>query len=531
MFGMKNDVIGNHVVGHEHGMWTPGAEQGDGRPLGFSLGLVCNRYIPFTKIQGNVFHDCQRFGTYVDNQFPRKVQQTENGLVSEVQFGPKPSCEEFLDSGEDNGISPAILIEDQFDWHNSFVGGYFFGDISFKGYKSVNNGHGIYWKFSKNFADENSIHIQDSIFANDPSDPTGQLKLYLPGGSFTFRMKNVTFAGGPFQPDGGVLNAPHNCGIKEDNDGTPGSLCGVHILLEDCDFSGVLPYAGKTVYTFFKSSGGNALSPMFISKDNSLGGHKSIVSPYLNGFANVPGCSGPHENYNGYVCDMKIRRLTIWAPDMDKLVLRGPGYEVEANLDEIVQGANAGMLHYTKDQGHVPSNTKLISGGYSANVIVGEEYVLEGLKWTGDDIVVEYSDPILPNIYGEDKASEAITLTIKMDDGKSFTCYPNAGESRTFHGSDHIDQRALRAGSMGDCSEQYRKLNGDELGPTMPTIAPSGECGCDGAEYDESCANGGVGCMACGKTNCRYCGNEPFYPCKYTTGKLITKIRYYTLNF
>ena len=53
MFGMKNDVIGNHVIGHEHGMWTPGLAQPDGRPMGFSIGLVCNQYIPFGKIQGN----------------------------------------------------------------------------------------------------------------------------------------------------------------------------------------------------------------------------------------------------------------------------------------------------------------------------------------------------------------------------------------------------------------------------------------------------------------------------------------------
>ena len=45
------------------------------------------------------------------------------------------------------------LIEDQFDWHNTFVGGYFFGDISFVRYTSVNNIHAMYWKFGKNMAD------------------------------------------------------------------------------------------------------------------------------------------------------------------------------------------------------------------------------------------------------------------------------------------------------------------------------------------------------------------------------------------
>ena len=55
MFGMRNDIIGNHVVGHELGMWTAGASQNDGRPFGYTMGLVCNQFTPFGKIQSNVF--------------------------------------------------------------------------------------------------------------------------------------------------------------------------------------------------------------------------------------------------------------------------------------------------------------------------------------------------------------------------------------------------------------------------------------------------------------------------------------------
>lgn len=32
------------------------------------------------------------------------------------------SCGEFTQDGRDNGLSPANVIEDQFDWHNDFVG-------------------------------------------------------------------------------------------------------------------------------------------------------------------------------------------------------------------------------------------------------------------------------------------------------------------------------------------------------------------------------------------------------------------------
>ena len=32
------------------------------------------------------------------------------------------SCGEFTEEGRDNGLTPANVIEDQFDWHNDFVG-------------------------------------------------------------------------------------------------------------------------------------------------------------------------------------------------------------------------------------------------------------------------------------------------------------------------------------------------------------------------------------------------------------------------
>ena len=42
-----------------------------------------------------------------------------NGFV--VDMG---SCSEFTEDGRDNGLVPANVIEDQFDWHNDFVGQY-----------------------------------------------------------------------------------------------------------------------------------------------------------------------------------------------------------------------------------------------------------------------------------------------------------------------------------------------------------------------------------------------------------------------
>jgi len=518
MFGMNNDVIGNHVVGHKHGLWTMGGAQPDGRPKGFSMGLVCNQHIPFGKIKNNVFHDCQNFGTYIDMHFPRNVVQDENGLVIKIPFDPMPSCEEFKDDGSDNGL--VNTIEDQFDWHNKFVGGHYFGDVSFVRYTSVNNDHPILWKFSKSMANSSTYHIQDSLMVNDPKDTViGQLSLYLPGGSFTFKMKNVTFAGGPFNPEGGVLNAPYQCGLPDDTNPFLGSKCNVQIVLEKVDFSKVIPVKGKTVKTFFNAKEGNALSPMYFSNDGSLGGHQTVVSDLLDGFASVPGCTGSDEAYGGYVCNstVTVRRLTIWAPYMEHLLLTGLGYSAVPN--EKVNGSNAGYLHYDFDQSYVRSATKMQGGGYAANVVIGQEYTLEGLKWIGEDIIIEVSDPVMAETFGNDPSTEGIHLTIKMTDGKSFTCFPNAGESRLFHGTSHIDERVMKKGSMGQCSEMFRAASGAMGVPPEPSGVVPGDCGCPGAEFDQSCSQGRLDCMACGKPHCRYCGFGGYIRCEHSIDK------------
>merc|ERR1719361_3275439 len=115
---MTNDIIGNHVVGMELGMWAPGTY--DGRQD--ARGKVCPQFTPFGIVRHNVNHDNARFGIYVDHQFPRNVQRDDNGFVIRNAKGERPSCDEFTENGEDNG--KASVIEDQLEWHNLYVGGY-----------------------------------------------------------------------------------------------------------------------------------------------------------------------------------------------------------------------------------------------------------------------------------------------------------------------------------------------------------------------------------------------------------------------
>jgi hypothetical protein len=65
---------------------------------------------------------------------------------------------------------------------------------------------------------------------NDPTDPIGVLRLLLPGGPFTFRMKNVTLAGGPVIP--AAIFAPQHCGLPDTNMGNPpGAKCNVQVII------------------------------------------------------------------------------------------------------------------------------------------------------------------------------------------------------------------------------------------------------------------------------------------------------------
>merc|ERR550534_2703644 len=225
LIGMTNDVIENRVAGHENCIWTPGSARPDGHEK--ALGKVCPMYTPFGEIRGNVNHDCQHFGLNLDNQFPRNIQRDENGYVID-----KATCQEFTVDGADNGLQPANVVKDEFDWHNMFVGQYNMGDVQFVNYTGVNNAHNMYWKSSKNFADQRLWHILDSTILNDPTDRWGNLQFLGPGGPHVFGIKNTVFAGGP--AGCGALCAGQHCGL-----GVADGPCNSQYLLEKVDFSEV----------------------------------------------------------------------------------------------------------------------------------------------------------------------------------------------------------------------------------------------------------------------------------------------------
>ena len=75
------------------------------------------------------------------------MQRDSNGYV----IDKLKSCGPFDDDGDYNGYT--CVIEDHLDYHNTFTGGYFFGDIVFERLITVNQVNNMFWKMSSNPTD------------------------------------------------------------------------------------------------------------------------------------------------------------------------------------------------------------------------------------------------------------------------------------------------------------------------------------------------------------------------------------------
>ena len=109
------------------------------------------------------------------------------------------------------------------------------GDTQFKGMRSINQGSGMYWKTSKNFADGNLPHIVDSVFASGGGPAAhGSSPMVGPSGAFTFLIENTHWLA-----DGSVhcaMCAGQHCGLSGHNYGTQGTNCAVHYVVKNCTF-------------------------------------------------------------------------------------------------------------------------------------------------------------------------------------------------------------------------------------------------------------------------------------------------------
>ena len=74
-------MIGNRFSNNFNGMLYQEQAHANGRQS--TLGKLCNNWQKFSRFEGNTFHHCGRFGTYVlADVFPKNVERTieSNGI-------------------------------------------------------------------------------------------------------------------------------------------------------------------------------------------------------------------------------------------------------------------------------------------------------------------------------------------------------------------------------------------------------------------------------------------------------------------
>jgi hypothetical protein len=188
----SNDMIGNRFANSYNGMFYDFTNYIYGaHPLFNVMG----------RVEGNTFHGHGRFGTYVLQYYPR-----DNCLASIANDGLIDStnpCPAFDPTGLDSGR--AVVLANNVDYDNVFVGGYSYGDVQYHNHIAVNNNNNLYWKETKNFADGCSAHISNSYFVDG--------NIALPD-SAAFIIENTIFTGYT------EFETNHHC-----NEGPTGFLC------------------------------------------------------------------------------------------------------------------------------------------------------------------------------------------------------------------------------------------------------------------------------------------------------------------
>ena len=165
---------------------------GNGR--GFVNGEVCLNKARWGRIQGNTFHSHGRFGTYsLGYNFPKRTDQS---IVTNGRMLDKTTCNAVNADGSDNGVG--VVIADNFDYGNVFVGHYEAGDIQYLRHTSIANNNLIYWKETKNFQDGCSAHLSGSYYSKGT--------MALPDQA-AYIIEDTTFA------ENVLLEANHHCNV------------------------------------------------------------------------------------------------------------------------------------------------------------------------------------------------------------------------------------------------------------------------------------------------------------------------------
>ncbi|CAF0723862.1 unnamed protein product [Adineta steineri] len=388
-----NYAIGNRFANNYNGMLYQ--EQGFGGGRGHVDGLECPSLQQMGRLEGNTFHGCGRFGTYVlASVFPKRTDRSidKNGLPT------LSTCREWTATGEDNGL-PATFMNN-IDYDNVFVGQYGAGDLQYRHHTSINNNNLIYWKETKNFQDGCSAHIADSFY------DTGNLG--LPGGHGAFILENMVFNNRVH------FESSHHCDA-----GVTGVLCMPTYVFINMKWTGVVPDDASLLQWGPNNGAMFTLGP---DDENNLNGNKlfpagfnSIINPYWsyllaldngascfssNAVATLLGQDPPRfaQKYNGgaIFCKRPVRRLEIFSFNQNA----GNRQNMQLELWQFGNRISSVTLNFFQ----IGDTRKQ---GYSATIIPGldHQYRLSmvGGGNVSPDWIIEFSDPVFGNRWKRDE--------------------------------------------------------------------------------------------------------------------------------
>ena len=494
--GSANHLIGNRLANAYNGFFIQAQFAFQGR--GAAQGRLCLPAQPFGRIEGNTCHGSFRFGFYIGGpNFPRHTDESPatNGLVVD-----RSSCVPFDSAtGSDRGMPTRVVRN--VDWANAFVGTYNMGDVQFEDHVSVDNQEAIYWKETKSFADGCAAHVKGGTFVGG--------NMALPDGT-AFIIEEAAFRGDL------RFEANHHCG----ENGNTGALCSPTYIFHKVSWQ-----VTSNRWLYFRPGnqfgGVFALSPPEAATGNPTGnifppGYVALASATFSYLLSVDGgasCAtaaslgvpSRYDNGGNILCKRTLRSVKIWADNLGGASLR-------------VELWQSGSLQSTLS---MPFWRVAGKQGYAFVVAPGldVEYrvSLDGGGAIPSTWVLEFSDPVIGNRWGEEK----LKLTVR---GRDCGDYVSSQHDRRYfwggvstNGAWAADQLLSVTWGRGACTthpnEPPRSCDPGASVPTMPCTS------CDAAlaaEPRATCSNGvataaflggvlGVSatpCLACGGPEC-----------------------------
>jgi len=507
----QNYFVGNRAANSWNGMlWQA---QGNEGGVGGVRGKECLNNQLIGRMEGNTFHGHGRFGTYfLVSVFPKKTDRSlaRNATVTLA------SCAAFDTDGNDRGVPQTVYRH--VDYDNVFVGQYGLGDVQYYNHISISNQNLIYWKETKNFADECTAHIQGSTYSIG--------NMALPSGHGTFIIEDTTFSNHvSFEHD-------HHCGV-----GATGILCMPTYVLQNVKM--INPVTTQPWIHWGTNNGAMmTLSPPECANTDGKSnffpaGFCSVVNPFWKYLLALDGgktCLSTADagtqtglKYlnvtmsNGILCRAPVRRLEIYVPKTGAPQPGGKQISIQLSQNgKVISSQNVPFfaIGTTGKQGYAMTVVSGTGQSYKISMADGSaipaEWIIEfsdtifGNRWTPDQILLSVVGRNCPQTL----TSQHDRQFIWADTNGNYLKVPGRGACTTFPDRPHTDCSKVPKFYLDETCDQCASVN---CGPNAYCDCGAKQCICKSGFSGPNCQNDICSTAKCpDKSACsmRYLGGD-----------------------